>query len=76
MAKSFPTAKRIFIAPPSMEILEERLRQRSTDSEAQIAKRLEHAKLEVAAADEFNITIVNDDLEIAIAQLEKAMFDG
>lgn len=76
VAESFPTAKRIFIAPPSMEILEERLRQRSTDSEAQIAKRLEHAKLEVAAADEFNITIVNDDLEIAIAQLEKAMFDG
>ncbi|MFZ4556931.1 MAG: guanylate kinase [Pseudanabaena sp.] len=76
VAKSFPTAKRIFIAPPSMEILEERLRQRSTDSEAQIAKRLDHAKLEVAAADEFNITIVNDDLEIAIAQLEKAMFDG
>jgi guanylate kinase len=76
VAKSFPTAKRIFIAPPSMEILEERLRQRSTDSEAQIAKRLNHAKLEVAAADEFNITIVNDDLEIAIAQLEKAMFDG
>ena len=74
VAKSFPTAKRIFIAPPSMEILEERLRQRSTDSDEQIAKRLHHAKLEVAAADEFNITIVNDDLEIAIEQLEKAIF--
>jgi len=75
VAQSFPTAKRIFIAPPSMEILEDRLRQRSTDSDEQISKRLHHAKLEVAAAHEFNITIVNDDLEIAIEQLEKALFN-
>ena len=74
VAQSFPTAKRIFIAPPSMQILEERLRQRSTDSDEQISKRLAHAKLEVAAADEFNISIVNDDLETAIQQLENAMF--
>lgn len=75
VAQSFPSAKRIFIAPPSMEILESRLRQRSTDSDEQITKRLHHAELEIAAANEFDITIVNDDLEIAIQQLESAMFD-
>ena len=58
-----------------MEILENRLRQRSTDSDEQIVKRLHHAKMEVAAANEFDITIVNDDLEIALQQLESAMFD-
>jgi guanylate kinase len=36
---------------------------------------LHHAKLEVAAANEFDITIINDDLEIALQQLESAMFD-
>lgn len=75
VAQSFPSAKRIFIAPPSMEVLESRLRARSTDSDEQIIKRLHHAKLEIAAADEFDITIINDDLEIALQQLESAMFD-
>jgi guanylate kinase len=75
VAQSFPDAQRIFIAPPSMAVLESRLRDRSTDSEAQIIKRLHHANLEVAAADEFDITIINDDLEIALQQLESAMFN-
>ena len=75
VAQSFPSAKRIFIAPPSMEVLENRLRDRSTDSDEQIIKRLRHAKIEVAAAHEFDITIINDDLEIALQQLESAMFD-
>jgi guanylate kinase len=74
VAKSFPDAQRIFIAPPSMQVLENRLRDRSTDSETQILKRLHHAELEIAAADEFSITIINDDLEIALQRLEKAIF--
>ena len=74
VAQSCPTAKRIFIAPPSMDILEKRLRDRSTDSDEQITKRLHHAQLEIAATDEFDLTIVNDDLDIALQQLEKAMF--
>ena len=74
VAQSFPSAKRIFIAPPSMQVLESRLRDRSTDSDAQIIKRLGHAEKEIAAASEFDITIVNDTLEIALEQLESAMF--
>ncbi len=75
VARSFPSAKRIFIAPPSMEVLKSRLRDRSTDSDEQIRKRLHHAEREVAAAHEFDITIINDDLEIAMQQLERAMFE-
>lgn len=74
VAQSFPSAKRIFIAPPSLQVLEKRLRDRSTDSDEQIIKRLHHAELEIAAANEFDVTIINDDLEIATQQLEKAMF--
>ena len=74
VARSLPSAKRIFIAPPSMQVLESRLRDRRTDSDEQIIKRLHHAELEVAAANEFDVTITNDDLEVALQQLEKALF--
>ncbi len=73
VAQSFPSARRIFIAPPSMAVLEARLRDRSTDSEAQIAKRLSHAHLEIAAAEEFDLTIINDNLETALQSLEAAI---
>ncbi|CAN1213609.1 guanylate kinase [Tumidithrix helvetica PCC 7403] len=76
VAQTFPSAKRIFIAPPSMEVLEQRLRQRSTDSDEAIAKRLEHARKEVAAAPEFDQIIINDNLEDALQQLEKAIFSA
>lgn len=72
--KSFPKAKQIFILPPSAETLEERIRSRGQDSEAAIAKRLSRAKEELAAADEFDLQIVNDDLERAFAALEETVF--
>ncbi len=74
VARSLPDAQRIFIAPPSMQVLESRLRDRCTDSDKQIIKRLHHAELEVAAANEFDVTIINDDLEVALQQLEKVLF--
>ncbi|MFE4104887.1 guanylate kinase [Almyronema epifaneia] len=69
-----PEALRIFILPPSLQELERRLRDRSQDSEAAIARRLQRARIEVEAADEFDIQIVNDDLDKALQQLEKALF--
>ena len=74
VAKIFPEAKRIFILPPSIEELEQRIRNRGTNTEASIAQRLEIAKKEIAASSEFDIQIVNDDLEKAIALLETAIF--
>ncbi|WP_346289705.1 guanylate kinase [Sphaerothrix gracilis] len=72
--QSCPEALRIFILPPSLGELERRLRDRSQDSEAAIARRLQRASVEVEAADEFDIQIVNDDLETALQQLEQALF--
>ena len=59
----------VFIAPPSPQILEQRLRSRATDSEEQIELRLGQAQRELAAAGQFDTVIVNDDLETAATQL-------
>ncbi len=71
---SFPDALRIFILPPSAEELERRLRSRNTDTEAAILRRLERAKEELKVSEEFDQRIVNDDLEMALQKLEKAIF--
>ena len=64
-----PNAKRIFIEPPSFEALAERLMQRGSDSPEQIERRLAAAREEIAARDEFDRHIVNDDLERAVEEL-------
>ncbi|MFN9173334.1 MAG: guanylate kinase [Synechocystis sp.] len=69
--QTFPAARRIFILPPSVEILETRLRGRGTDPESAIAKRLTKAKEELAAAPEFDYQIINDDLEQALGELSQ-----
>jgi guanylate kinase len=66
-----PEALQVFIAPPSPEALEERLLGRGTDSEEQMQRRLARAEEELAARDEFKHVIVNDDLEKAVAELER-----
>ncbi|MCS6985541.1 MAG: guanylate kinase [Leptospiraceae bacterium] len=59
----------IFIKPPSFEILEERLRQRKTESQEEMEKRLERAKKELAYAPYYDKVIVNDDLHRAVREL-------
>lgn len=73
--KTFPSALRIFIAPPSLEELESRIRGRAQDSEEAIARRLLRAREEIDAADEFDIQIVNDDFEKALSEIEAALFE-
>ena len=65
----YPDAVLIFIEPPSLEILEKRLRARETESEESIRKRLEIARLELACKERYTIVITNDDLETAVTQL-------
>ncbi len=60
-----PSAITIFVAPPSLEILEARLRNRGTEDEKKIKERLERAKLELTYAPFFDYVIVNEDLEKA-----------
>jgi guanylate kinase len=73
--QTFPTALRIFILPPSLTELEKRIRGRGQDSEEAIARRLSRAKAEIEAADEFDLKIVNDDLETALLSIEAAIFE-
>jgi guanylate kinase len=58
---TMPEAISVFIAPPSMAELAERLRGRGTETAAAIAKRLHRAETEVAAAKEFDHVVVNDE---------------
>lgn len=60
-----PDAVTVFIAPPSMAELERRLADRNTDTAGEIATRLEVSRQELAAMDEFDHCVVNDDLETA-----------
>jgi guanylate kinase len=71
---TFPEALRVFVLPPSLDELERRLRSRGQDAEAAIERRLSRAREEVAAANEFDQQIVNDDLEAALGKLEALMF--
>ncbi len=66
---SDPGAQFLFLAPPSWEELEQRLRGRGTESEAVIAGRLERARVEMAAAPEFDTVVVNDTVERAVSEL-------
>jgi guanylate kinase len=74
IGKTFPDALRIFILPPSLPELEQRIRRRGTDSEEAISRRLSRAGDELAAATEFDIQIINDDLENTIHRIEAALF--
>lgn len=58
----------LFIRPPSVETLENRLRKRNTDNAASIEKRMGKALFELSMAEQFDTVVVNDDLETAIEQ--------
>jgi len=66
---AMPQAVQVFIAPPSLEVLEERLRGRGTDDEQEVARRLAVAGQELTAQPEFAHVVVNDQLERALDQL-------
>jgi guanylate kinase len=70
---SEPAALQVFLMPPSWEELERRLRGRGTEDPTQRGARLATAKTEVGAAREFDAVVVNDDLERAVAELERLM---
>jgi len=67
--KVFPAAIGVFILPPSLEVLAQRLRERATDNAQTIARRLAAARDEMRHADEFDYVIINDDLPRALQDL-------
>lgn len=62
-------ARAIFIAPPSVEALKERLQGRGTESEESLKKRLDKSLAEMAYEKDMDLTVVNDDLELAFKEL-------
>jgi guanylate kinase len=65
----------VFVKPPSVEVLEQRLRERATDSEKDIQTRIEKAKEELAFAPHFDVIIVNDDLNVAKKEVLKVVME-
>lgn len=71
--ESMPEAKFVFLAPPSWDELVRRLIGRGTETPEEQQRRLETAKLELAAESEFDVTIVNDDVARAAEELVALM---
>lgn len=63
----------VFIAPPSIEELRNRLQKRNTDSPEMIEKRIAKAQFEMSFAPKFDVIIVNDNLEAALVKSEKIL---
>jgi guanylate kinase len=63
----------IFVAPPSLEILENRLRQRKTDSEESIQKRLEKCKYEMTFSTQFDVILENNILNDTLESVERML---
>lgn len=74
LRKSYPDQSLlIFISPPNLKVLEARLRARKTDQEETIQRRLKNAALELTAAKNFDAVIVNENLEVAYAELQNVL---
>lgn len=63
----------IFVMPPSIEVLEQRLRSRGTDSEESIGRRLARSAKELEESVHFDKTIVNDDLDAAVEETKRVV---
>ena len=74
--ESMPDCVTIFILPPSLEELERRLRDRGTDSDAVIDRRLRDAIGDLSHWEEFDYVIINDDLDRAVADIEAVLSGG
>jgi len=68
--QKLPDAALVFILPPSLEALDERIARRATESEEERRLRLDAALGFIRAAPEFDYVVVNDDLEKAVSELE------
>ena len=67
--KMMPEALTVFLAPPSWEVLVDRLTGRGTESEDVIRRRLETAEEELASQSEFDRVVVNEDVDSAVAEI-------
>lgn len=69
----FPEALLVYVVPPSIDVLLERLRKRGTESEEVISRRINQAKTECTYMDKYEYLIINDDLDTAVRQMHEAV---
>ena len=67
--RAMPDAQLVFLAPPSFDELARRRTGRGTEDPERVRKRLDLARIEMAAEDEFDVVVVNDDLQQAADRL-------
>jgi guanylate kinase len=75
LKNKFKNALLIFILPPSLDILRERLNKRLTDSDKSIEQRLDKAKEEIPYATQFDYILLNDDIDEALVEVEYIIED-
>ena len=71
--QKFPMAASVFVMPPSLKALEQRLLERGQDSREVIARRMQDAADQIEHKDEFDVIIVNDHFETALTELANAL---
>ena len=76
LRQSFPSCCTIFILPPSLKALRNRLSRRGQDSEEVIDLRMTKARVEISHWDEFEHLIINDDFDAALADLQSIVRNG
>lgn len=74
--KQRPEAVSVFVLPPSFEVLEQRIRDRATDTPAAIEGRLQKAAHEISFASKYAYQVVNDDLSRAVEELTRVLCEG
>jgi guanylate kinase len=70
LMRRFPEAATIFLLPPSLAEVKQRLIDRGTDTDEVIARRMEQARIEIATAGEYRYLVFNDDLDEAVAEVQ------
>jgi guanylate kinase len=70
---AYPAALSIFLLPPSRDVLRQRLEGRRTETPESVERRLARADMELALASQFDIQIVNNDLDATVAEVETAI---
>jgi len=74
--ETFPSCRSIFIIPPSLEVLRQRLTARGQDSEKVIRRRMRDAQAEISHWNEFDFLIINDNFDEALADLQAIIRSG
>ena len=73
--KQLPQSRNIFVLPPSLKVLEKRLRERATDKEEVIQERMKNARIELSKAKNYDYILENDDFELAEKKLLAYVLD-